>query len=170
MRTCVNFTAAQVLAALRGEVVTVREAVKFPPRAHAPATDWITSVNPDGKDGWIAWGPLPVTDEQSRAAYPSGGGFKCPYGSIGNTLWVRETWYYDSHMHELTDGMPDAPDGRYLHRLVHRADSPDWQVYGGWKSPAVMPRWASRLNVTVQSVGVEQVDGGWEWVVQMVKA
>lgn len=160
-KTCVNFTAAQVLAALRGEVVAVREAVKFPPRAHTPNTDWIASVNPDGKDGWVAWGPLPVTDEQSRAAYPNGGGFKCPY-TIGNTLWVRETWY---------DYLIGGDEIGIIYKATHSKNLPQPKDdYGRWRSPAIMGRDYSRLSVTVQSVAVEQVDGGWEWVTEMVKA
>ena len=38
----------------------------------------------------------------------------------GDVLWVRETWYYESHMEDLTVGEPDLPSGRYLHRYVYR--------------------------------------------------
>lgn len=159
-KTCVNFTAAQVLAALNGETVVYREAVKPQPSKEVIAVDNV------GNGEFV-----PVIFVPNR---PFGihlpFGIKCPYGEVGHRLWVCETWHYDSHMHELTDGVPDAPDGRYLHRLVYRADSPDWQAVGGWKSPAIMPRWASRLNMRITAVSVERVDGGWEWAVEMVKA
>ena len=95
------------------------------------------------KTWWDAKGKSPLTEH-------------APY-QVGQRLWVRETWYYDSHMHELTDGEPDAPDGRYLHRLVYRATSPDWQVYGGWKPSIFMPRWACRLELEVTAVRVERL-------------
>lgn len=126
-KTFVNFTAEQVLAALSGEVVVVREAVKAP----APYVD-----NDDGLD--ILW---------------LMGDLKCPYDVNGGSLWVRETWYYDS----------------FSGHRAYKASIPNWEA-PRWKSPVTMPRWASRLNVTVKSVTIEQGDdSGWEWVVEMVK-
>lgn len=129
-KTCLNFTAAQVLAALRGEVVTVREEVKGFPSIMS------------SKD------ILP----ELRNVYPDIAKNQCPH-PIGSTLWVRETWYYDS----------------FSGHRAYKASIPNWEA-PRWKSPFTMPRWASRLSVTVKSVAVEQVDARWEWVVEMVKA
>ena len=134
MKTCVNFTAAQVMAALRGEVVTVREAVKFPP-------------------------PYGYTDEGLDVVWEVKD-LPCPY-TIGSTLWVRET-YMDYHDNGGTGYWYKATEKGFSLHII--------SVFGSWKSPVTMPRWASRLNVTVQSVTVEQVASGWEWVVEMVKA
>jgi len=82
----------------------------------------------------------------------------CPFGGPGDHLWVRETWqcqYDEQH------------DGRL--RLQYRADNavrlsdPDsvlWETLGerpGWRSPMHMPRWASRIRLTVLNVRVERV-------------
>ena len=125
------FSGEMVRAILEGRKTQTRRTVK--PKFLYDPTD----------DGWdILWATGQLT---------------CPYGEVGDRLWVRETWHYDSHMHELTGGEPDAPDGRYLHRLVYRADNPDWQAYGGWRPSIFMPRWACRLELVVKSVRVERL-------------
>ena len=126
-------TSESVRAILDGRKTMTRRVIKF-----THPTDWIGSVNPDGKDGWIAWGPTQVPDDYSRKMYPNGGGFKCPYGVPGGRLWVRETW---------------ASSGMALY----------WKATDGadrvarWKSPIFMPRWASRITLEVVNVRVERV-------------
>jgi hypothetical protein len=129
------FNSEMVCAILEGRKKQTRRVAKHP---LLQKMDFIG----DFGDGW--WG-----NENGQVL--------CPYGQVGDQLWVRETWYYDSHMHELTSGEPDAPDGRYLHRLVYRATSPDWQITGGWKPSIFMPRWASRINLRITNVRVERV-------------
>lgn len=76
----------------------------------------------------------------------------------GDRLWVREgcaTWGAGAEK-------PDVP-----HPVVYAADDPDWEGYkneaktlaGTWKvrSPIHMPRWASRLTLTVTDVRVQRV-------------
>lgn len=82
----------------------------------------------------------------------------CPFGKPGDRLWVRETWSPD---HE--DFYPNYP-------VVYRADyhveiekgktySPEqkrWYPFR-WRPSIHMPRWASRINLEITSVGVQQV-------------
>lgn len=87
---------------------------------------------------------------------------KCPYGSVGDRLWVRETWYYEEHMHDSTEGMPDLPCGLYSHRLVYKADCTDYPVNvgvgrQGWKPSIFMPRWASRITLEITDIKVERL-------------
>jgi hypothetical protein len=156
MRTCVNFTAAQVLAALRGEVVTVREAVKHPDAAIGYGVEDLEN----GSFAFLVAGDMGY-GEDVPAPYP-----------IGNTLWVRETI-------KLINGVWNyAADGGWPFPAktpaeVERNNRYFINAYCEGKTVirlTNMPRWACRLNVTVKSVRVEQVDGGWEWVVEMVKA
>jgi hypothetical protein len=88
--------------------------------------------------------------------------FKCPFGQPGDRLWVRETWYYESHLHELTAGEPDLPSGRYSHRYIYRASNPDYPVNvgvgeHGWKPSIHMPRRASRILLENDEILVERV-------------
>ena len=86
----------------------------------------------------------------------------CPYGTVGDRLWVRETWYYEEHMHDSTEGMPDSPGGLYSHRLVYKADCPDYPVNvgvgrQGWRPSIFMPRWASRITLKITGIRVERL-------------
>lgn len=100
---------------------------------------------------WIASPGIPF---KTLDADPKGI-IKCPY-EVGQRLWVKETWYYENHMHDLTTGEPDLPNGLYSHRYVYRASSPDYPVNvgvgeHGWKSSRFMPKAAARLWLEVKS-------------------
>lgn len=89
-----------------------------------------------------------------------------PYFSLpwenGDRPWVRETWYYEEHMHDLTAGGADLPGDLYSHRLVFKADCPDYPVnvgagQRGWRPSTSMPRWASRILLEITDVRVEKL-------------
>jgi hypothetical protein len=66
----------------------------------------------------------------------------CPYGDVGDRLWVRETWA------EVNGG------------AFYKADEPWPEAYGPepkWKPSIHMPRWASRITLEVTDVRVERV-------------
>jgi hypothetical protein len=97
---------------------------------------------------------------------------KCPYGAVGDRLWVRETW---------------APVNDYgVEAIAYRADTELWQIpkdenfnfippvpekwcFGlwagdlisgvekGWKPSIHMPRWASRITLDVTGIRVERL-------------
>lgn len=93
---------------------------------------------------------------------------KCPFGAVGDRLWVRETW------------MPDAPrDGTWAdvefygckgsplsmiperfrkpEHCIHRA-SWDGSEMVGWTPSIHMPRWASRITLEITGVRVERLN------------
>ena len=166
MEKPIIFSGEVVRAILDGRKTQTRRVINFPARAYTPDLSWIASVNPDGAGGWVAWGPNPVTDDFSRTAYPYSGGIKCPYGKPGDLLWVRETWL------EMDRGGwcdPSKPkwwfDDCYnrVNAIAYRAncDAESEKIrreYGyKWRSPIVMPRWASRLTLSIVDVRVERV-------------
>jgi len=63
---------------------------------------------------------------------------KCPYGEVGDRLWVRETWMHNG--------------GAYLYRADSGCDA---SPFNRWKSPLFMPRKASRFTLEVTAVRVE---------------
>lgn len=81
---------------------------------------------------------------------------------VGDILYVRETWYYEEHMHDMTASDPDLPSGRYSHRYIFKADCPDYPVNvgigpHGWKPSIHMPKEAARLFLRVTNVRVERL-------------
>ena len=69
----------------------------------------------------------------------------------GDQLWVKEQHTTCNH------GSKAVPDIRAMYGLDYvgfsKADGRDWN----WTSPRFMPRWASRLTLTVTDVRVEQL-------------
>ncbi|WP_393930170.1 ASCH domain-containing protein [Citrobacter freundii] len=73
-------------------------------------------------------------------------GYTCPFGAVGDRIWVRETW------------------ARYnidqdSHDMAYRATPPaDWPEEGRWRPSIHMPRWASRLMLEITGVRVERLN------------
>ncbi|WP_122846273.1 hypothetical protein [Pseudomonas viridiflava] len=88
----------------------------------------------------------------------------CPYGKVGDQLWVRETWYCD-HL-EVMRGPYLKPDdldiGEALNAgtLVYAADglAPYEQEQPTWKPSIHMPRWACRILLKITEVRVERLN------------
>lgn len=99
----------------------------------------------------------------------------CPYGRVGDRLWVTEKWCICSG-----PGSPlNCPTVEYLEpkqtrnlrewesgfRFQDNAPGLIWKediikAFGkgnGWRSPVHMPRWASRLTLEIVSVRVERL-------------
>lgn len=70
--------------------------------------------------------------------------FNCPYGKVGDRLWVRETF----------STMGDAD--RHALPIFYRADGD--QGHGCWTPSIHMPRWASRIALEITGVRVERLN------------
>lgn len=142
--------AESVRGILAGAKTHTRRVIK-PPRIWEKqfyqkfANEW--ELQPDGK-----WQPYDEDGYQSCAA------IKCPYGVIGDKLWVRETWartmataYRQSPGVVFTPNPEDPTVG-----VVYRAG---WTRVkpGPWKSSMHMPRWASRILLEVKEIRVERL-------------
>lgn len=70
----------------------------------------------------------------------------CPFGVVGDRIWVRETWArynIDQNSHDI----------------AYRATTPaDWPEEGRWRPSIHMPRWASRILLEITDVRVEQLN------------
>uniref|UniRef100_A0A6M3L897 Morphogenetic protein n=1 Tax=viral metagenome TaxID=1070528 RepID=A0A6M3L897_9ZZZZ len=92
----------------------------------------------------------------------------CPYGAPGGGLWVRETFAV-----AWTEYEPCREDGQtdldVPHRVEYRADTGDrhpggWPDDAGddadcprWRPSIYMPRWASRISLTILDVRVQRI-------------
>ena len=75
-----------------------------------------------------------------------------PY-AVGDRLWCREGFSYGWPV----EGNHQLPECNQEHAITYRAEGN--QPFGGgrWHSPIHMPRWASRLTLTVTDVRVERL-------------
>jgi hypothetical protein len=162
------FNAEMVRAVLDGRKTQTRRIIQSPAknmqaRGHecisyrAPGDQWYQDYVFSMRDRSGVW--QDYKHEQFLA--------KCPFGAIGDRLWVRETW------------MPDAPrDGtwgdvefygckgsplsiiperyRKPEHCIHRA-SWDGSEMVGWTPSIHMPRWASRITLEITGVRVERL-------------
>ncbi|PXK07026.1 hypothetical protein DMR34_10960 [Klebsiella variicola] len=125
------FNAEMVRAILDGRKTQTRRTVK-----PQPDEDGLAKVTN---------GPWVDTSERS---------YRCPFGSIGDRIWVRETW---------AEAGASAPDLK-----LYRANYPEHvpSIYENvppteeirWTPSIHMPRWASRILLEITDVRVEQLN------------
>jgi hypothetical protein len=76
----------------------------------------------------------------------------CPFGEVGDRLWVRETWACVGAEHVKPS---DIVQG---YSVEYKADDikTNWRVE--WWRPSIhMPRWASRITLEITDVKVEKL-------------
>lgn len=136
------FSGEMVRAILEGRKTQTRRVVK-PQPANTGQWDWqFTKTDSPGGSEWLLWSSM-VGD---------GGTWKCPYGSPGDTLWVRETW-----------GQIDCKSDNPIDSVLYKADAhldgiaTSEAMEGYWRPSIHMPRWASRLTLEVTGVRVERL-------------
>ena len=77
--------------------------------------------------------------------------FKCPYGQVGDRLWVKETWCAGCAKEEKRCACYKVlDDGRAIKFWPSCVESIV-------KSSLFMPRWASRINRTITLLRVERL-------------
>jgi len=72
---------------------------------------------------------------------------KCPYGQVGDRLWVRETYKYLNKEHTkiaYRASLETYTDGNFV-RL------------GNWRPSIFLPRWASRIDREITRLRVERL-------------
>lgn len=112
-------------------------------------------VKPQPPVGWdrTAWSDAPTMGWTAQEAPARDWHIvRCPYGTIGDRLWVRETFF------------DNCPGERDMEQVYYRADGePDFDGESitrdgpGWTPSIHMPRWASRLTLEITGVRVERV-------------
>lgn len=102
----------------------------------------------------------------------------CPYGAVGDRLWMRESFVIESNFNLDSEKYypPPFDDGRPIKRIEDDEYGTYWQQchYSAtdklpelvnqntgerckWKPAIYMPRWASRITLEIVNVRVEQV-------------
>lgn len=127
------FNAEMVRAILEDRKSQTRRVVKPQP---GPIPDEIKRVSNDNGYWWSCSVVRQMIQLREMSCF-------CPYGTVGDRLWVRETWGLSGH-----------------NRVEYRAfpaDGKDFRCVSLWKPSIHMPRWASRITLEIKSVRVERV-------------
>lgn len=139
------FSAPMVRAILDGRKTQTRRILK--PAPLPPVARWIMSNNQ-----WVPKALNEVVQQQYVSTWPMS--LKCPYGIIGDRLWVRETFapVYDSCEHPE---LPDCPKEEWITGYAYKAYGVN--TVDKWKPSIFMPRAASRITLEITNVRVERL-------------
>lgn len=126
------FSAPMVRALLAGNKTQTRRIVKWQPNDKDQVIKF--------ENGWLMY---------RRAGTGWCKDTPCPYGRLGDLLWVRETWA------DVADASDDAfKRGAFWPQ--YRATS-DANLVTRWRPSIYMPRWASRITLRITDVRVERL-------------
>ena len=120
------FSTPMVKAILEGRKTMTRRVVKPQPE---------NKLQGYYLNGAYAW----RDPELNLDEYPYGNYTSCPYGQVGDRLWVRETWHQDTGL-----------AGRAIH---YKADGEAYL----WKPSIFMPRRFSRITLEITNIRVERL-------------
>lgn len=96
----------------------------------------------------------------------------CPFGKVGDRLWVRETWSLlgneDGCAVDWHDNIVfDQKNAARIYRAscwqkpnnygLWSIPDHDYEFEGRWKPSIHMPRWASRINLEITGVRIERL-------------
>lgn len=157
------FSAPMILSLLRGGKTQTRRVMKH-------RREWQIQERED--DSLWPFHPDYVTGE------PTTSWLRCPYGTAGDQLWVRETW---QHADWTEDGMPfiryradnavrfiegnaipEADCERITDRWADLSVPANVAIDGKaadrkWRPSIFMPRWASRITLEITNVRVQRL-------------
>lgn len=170
----ITFNADMVRAVLDGRKTQARRIMRVQPESNQYGLLHITDSTKRSDIGKYHWAESNATGTHTRSAL-----FSCPFGAVGDRLWVREMWSVVSHAFDddglMIDYVPDRPakavhekpfgSGYYSGHAIYAADGgftwgdDDGCVDGRscWKPSVHMPRWASRITLEITGVRVERL-------------
>ncbi|MFS8079924.1 hypothetical protein UDZ25_14225 [Serratia marcescens] len=165
----VIFNGEMVRAILDGRKTQTRRVMKVQPSEHFHPMNmsleldysarWYTPGVID-KDGYLQ----PATGQVFGVAGEDEG-YACPFGTVGDRLWVRETWSSDFANYYPNDRVWYAADNNRCSDIevvngVRGIYSPESDVHVPfrWRPSIHMPRWASRITLEITAVRVERLN------------
>ena len=80
----------------------------------------------------------------------------CPYGQIGNKLWVPEPWLLYNHLGTFVGSIPKQRCSSAL-SVGYKVDGLDPENIFGWRPSITMSKWAARIWLEITDIRVERV-------------
>ncbi len=165
------FSTPMVQALLEGRKSQTRRVVKFGDKdtksiQRATSLEWDMRRADDRMPLFDTWGPQkahflfkqPSKYNNSDIVFA----LQCPYGQVGDRLWVRETWAV--FQLESEGGHKEFPNILYradnstkllVNQVVWKYNTPKLK----WRPSIFMPRWASRITLEITDIKVQRL---WE--------
>ena len=132
------FSSPMVRAILEGRKTMTRRVIKLDEFSESTTPGYDFAFRKRG-----LWHDVRLADmlDPPRRNYPGA----CPYGTIGDRLWVKETHH--------------VRDARYVDGtgwdIVYKADDEDFPY--GWTPSIHMPRWASRITLEITGIRLQRL-------------
>ena len=151
------FSAPMVRAILDGRKTQTRRVVK----ANLPERMCLPTFHEDDYLVEELRGKLSWFEAESGDAYPCDqkDAISCPYGKLGDRLWVREAWAQNGLWGRVSSaGEPFEGDLDWLgtSEIAFKADGETPYLWRG--RPSIhLPRWASRIDLEITGICVERL-------------
>lgn len=153
------FNSEMVRAILSNRKTQTRRIMKVQPESNQLGLLLITDSTKRSDIGKYHWAESNATGNHVCSKL-----FSCPFGAVGDRIWVRETWSSDFANYYPNDRVWYAADNnRRLDievvdgvRGIYSPES-DVHVPFRWQPSIHMPRWASRILLEITGVRVERL-------------
>nr|WP_255319050.1 morphogenetic protein [Enterobacter sp. DSM 30060] len=155
------FNSEMVRAILDGRKTQTRRIMKIQPEHSGLGLRLVTDSKNGSDDGKYFWSSSDACGLKARSK-----SFTCPFGVVGDRIWVRETfqgplfdyeqmesYLEDSSKFEKPEFCQYAADGKPAPEYYDADDN----LRHGWRPSIHMPRWASRILLEITDVRVERL-------------
>lgn len=157
------FNAEMVRAVLDGRKTQTRRIMTVQPDSPNFGLLRIADSTKRADIGKYHWAESNATGTHARSPL-----FSCPFGAVGDRLWVRETW---QAIHDSLDEFGNVDERTWMPSIPKSSDSYWHAVYAEefgvsnredrgfpWRPAIHMPRWASRITLEITGVRIERLN------------
>ncbi|HGM6992107.1 TPA: hypothetical protein ACKP7H_002359 [Serratia marcescens] len=159
----VIFNGEMVRAILDGRKTQTRRVMKVQPESSGFGLRFITESLNNRDTGKYFWSQSDAFGINKPRSKP----FLCPFGQVGDRLWVREAYQGPLfNFDQMETYLEDTSKFERPEFCEYRADggkTPEYydaddNLRYGWKPSIHMPRWASRITLEITAVRVERLN------------
>ena len=156
------FNAEMVRAILAGRKTQTRRIMKVQPESNQLGLLLITDSTRHSDIGKYHWAESNATGNHVRSKL-----FACPFGAVGDQIWVRETFqgplFNYEQMDEYLEDSSKLEKPEFCQYAADGGHRPEYQdaddnLRHGWRPSIHMPRWASRILLEITDVRVERLN------------